>query len=75
MSGMEPQEDDGLPLVAGLRLSAALAATLLMHLLLVALYYLVVTPLAVALRAARLEALGLRRDERARTYWRRRRRA
>lgn len=75
MSGGQGEPEDGASLAAGLRRAAALVATLAMHLFLIVLYYLVVTPLAVALRAAHLDALGLRRDERAGTYWRKRRRA
>lgn len=72
---MDPDQEDDLSFVAGLRRTLAIAATLAMHLFLVLLYYIVVTPLAFVLRAVHLDALGLRRDERAGTYWRIRRRA
>jgi hypothetical protein len=50
------------------------AGTLLLQAVLLVLYYLVVTPLALVLRLLRIDVLGLRRDERAATYWRTRRR-
>jgi len=48
------------------------AATVAMHLLLVLLFFGVFTPLAVLLRALRIDLIGTRRDERAGSYWRQR---
>lgn len=56
-----PDDAIGLPAATG-----ALALQLLLALL----FYGVVTPVAVLLRALRVDVSGLRRDERARTYWR-----
>ena len=46
-------------------------ATITMHLLLVLLFYVVFTPLALLLRLLGVDVIGLRRDERAGSYWRR----
>ena len=75
MSSVAPEPEGGLSMIAGLQRAAVLVAVLALHLSLILLYYVIVTPLALALRAVHLEALGLRRDERAGTYWRKRRRA
>jgi hypothetical protein len=42
-----------------------------MHLLLVLLFYALLTPLALLLRLAGVRGLGAGRDERAPSYWRR----
>ena len=52
--------------------SIVAAATVAMHLLLVLLFFGVFTPLAVLLRALRIDLIGTRRDERAGSYWRQR---
>jgi hypothetical protein len=49
---------------------AALAA-LALRLPLALLFYVLITPLALLLRALRIDVLGLRRDESAQSYWRR----
>lgn len=54
------------PLVAAI-------ATVTMHLLLVLLFFVVFTPLALLLRALHLDLIGSRRDGRAGSYWRQRR--
>ena len=46
-------------------------ATVTMHLVLVLLFYVVFTPLALLLRLLGVDLIGLRRDERAGSYWRR----
>ena len=56
-------------LLDGLRQALAIAGTLVMHLALVILFYAVITPLAVTLRALRIDLIGNRRDERAASYW------
>lgn len=50
----------------------AAIATVTMHLLLVLLFFVVFTPLALLLRALRLDLIGARRDGRAGSYWRQR---
>lgn len=57
------------------RLPPAIAAiaTVTMHLLLVLLFFVVFTPVALLLRALRLDLIGSRRDDRAGSYWHQRR--
>jgi hypothetical protein len=59
--------------LGGLRQALAVAGTVVLHLALVVLFYAVVTPLALVLRALGIDTIGARRDERAASYWRRRR--
>jgi hypothetical protein len=47
-------------------------ATVAMHLLLVLLFFVVFTPLALLSRAFRIDLIGARRDGQAGSYWRRR---
>jgi hypothetical protein len=52
--------------------SIVAVATVAMHLLLVLLFFVVFTPLAMLLRALRVDMIGARRGEPAGSYWRRR---
>jgi len=58
----------------GASLAPAAAGMVAMHLLLALLFYCVLTPLAWALRLARVRGRRIARDERVPTYWRRCRR-
>lgn len=46
-------------------------ATVAMHLLLVLLFFVVFTPLAMLCRAFRVDLIGMRREGQAGSYWRR----
>jgi hypothetical protein len=48
----------------------AAIATLVMHGLLALLFFVLVSPLAMLLRVLGVDVLGLRRDDRATSYWR-----
>ncbi len=54
---------------SGARPLAAIT-TLMMHVLLTLLFFALLSPLAMLLRALGVDVLGLRRDERATSYWR-----
>jgi hypothetical protein len=64
-----------MPLAHAFRATLAPAATIALQLVLAIVFYAVVSPLALLLRALGIDVLGARRDERAASYWRARSRS